>query len=528
MSKHSPPGILGGISNAGEETSTFQQTVHDQIPCSAANPEAHLENAEVTGTQAAAPGSRGGDSQLTKISLETSHAAEVLKTAGDALDAAAAIKIETTTLVAKYLQPLTIFNAALAGIASPSPYAQVALGALTGASQLILSQANLDASLEDLLSKVVQTYKFITEDDRLNKDKGVEGALVEIAQVVHECAQFISEYKETSNFYAIVISLSWSVVPLIDLSGKRLGKNIFAETNGKVAKHITRLDELMKQLYHRKAVGGIQHVLDEINLMGIAYADGVGLNKTKRCLDGTRTEVLKEIINWIEDPRADSQRIFWLYGQAGKGKSAIAHTIAHCAKSIGKLGSYFCFTRVRQNEGLQGKLFATAARDLANCDVRLKPLLARVLGSDRSLWCTQDIMEQWKKFILDPLLQLEGTTTGHIVVVIDALDESGGDMSRRHILRTFASAKATDLPAGFRILITSRPLNDIHRVLGVASNIKCKCLDDIPVEHTVHDIELYISSELEELSDVITKKEVKQLAGKSGGLESFPRIVTIK
>ncbi|KAG6330291.1 hypothetical protein ID866_8797 [Astraeus odoratus] len=82
-------------------------------------------------------------------------AALALKAAGDALDIAAATKIGTTTLVTKYLQPLTTFNTALTAIASAGPYAQAALGALTGASQLMLSQVTLDASLEDLLAKFV-------------------------------------------------------------------------------------------------------------------------------------------------------------------------------------------------------------------------------------------------------------------------------------------------------------------------------------------------------------------------------------
>ena len=40
---------------------------------------------------------------------------------------------------------------------------------------------------------------------------------------------------------------------------------------------------------------------------------------------------------------------------------------------------------------------------------------------------TADVEEQWEKFIAEPLTRLEGSLTGNIVVVIDALDESGAE-----------------------------------------------------------------------------------------------------
>ncbi|KAG6331167.1 hypothetical protein ID866_7922 [Astraeus odoratus] len=83
--------------------------------------------------------------------------AKALMEAGNALDVAGTTKIVDTknqSLATKYLQPLITFNSVLSSIASLNPHAQVALGALTTASRLILSQVNLDASLEDLFAKI--------------------------------------------------------------------------------------------------------------------------------------------------------------------------------------------------------------------------------------------------------------------------------------------------------------------------------------------------------------------------------------
>lgn len=51
------------------------------------------------------------------------------------------------------------------------------------------------------------------------------------------------------------------------------------------------------------------------------------------------------------------------------------------------------------------------------------------------------------------------------VEVIDVLDESGSNSSRKHILSLLKSTKAPPLPSHFCILVTSRPLSDIALAL---------------------------------------------------------------
>ncbi|KIK11385.1 hypothetical protein PISMIDRAFT_122788 [Pisolithus microcarpus 441] len=100
----------------------------------------------------------------------------------------------------------------------------------------------------------------------------------------------------------------------------------------------------------------------------MAYANDAGLNTTKKCLDGTRLEILEGITNWITDRDNKAPCILWLHGQARRGKSAIAHTIALRAQGLGLLGSCFCFARDRQVEKREGKILTTIARDLADRD----------------------------------------------------------------------------------------------------------------------------------------------------------------
>jgi len=150
----------------------------------------------------------------------------------------------------------------------------------------------------------------------------------------------------------------------------------------------------------------------------MAYASEAGLNTTKKCLDGTRGEILQEIVDWIHDSDANAPRIFWLHGQAGRGKSAIAHMIVLWFKNVGGLGSCFCFARDRQAEYREEKIFTIISRDLADHDPAFRRALTRVFTNNRSLMATPDIMQQWDNLVLEPLSQVSTGETGSIVVVM--------------------------------------------------------------------------------------------------------------
>ena len=282
----------------------------------------------------------------------------------------------------------------------------------------------------------------------------------------------------------------------------------------------------MQQLRDRALLDGqhaVQQIHEDLSLDSLVYAGGVGLIKGKKCLDGTRTDILNEVVDWINNTDPAAPRIFWLHGQAGKGKSAIAHTIALQAQNLGVLGSCFCFTRVRQHEGLHRKLFPTIARDLADRDLRLRPLLAEVITHNRSLRDTPDVVQQWEKFIVGPLSRLECSSIGNVVVVIDALDESGVEAMRGPLLEALTATDGT-FPGNLRILLTSRPLADIAEALNGTFHVHVRSLDDIETESAVGDICRYISFRLTRLSDTFSDENLQQLAEKSGGVFEWARL----
>ena len=92
----------------------------------------------------------------------------------------------------------------------------------------------------------------------------------------------------------------------------------------------------------------ILHDLEDARLEGMAYVKETTLAARKSCMEGTRTDVLNGIVDWINDTDVNAPRIFWLHGLAGQGKSTVIHTVAQWLKNVGKLSSYFCFAGDRQ------------------------------------------------------------------------------------------------------------------------------------------------------------------------------------
>ena len=276
------------------------------------------------------------------------------------------------------------------------------------------------------------------------------------------------------------------------------------------------LDNLMQDLRDRALLNvqvGVQQIWEDHNLDSLACTGQVGLIKGKKCLDGTRTEILSEILDWINNTDPTTPPILWLHGQAGRGKSAIAHTIALQAQNLGMLGSCFCFNRTRHHKGLHAKLIMTIARHLADYDLRLQQTLAEVIATHYTLRDTADIAQQWQKFILEPLSQLDGPLSRNVVVVIDALDESGAEATRRDILHILASRDA-QLPANVWIVLTSWPIMDIRQALLDRQHVQTRSLDNIEAESVTRDIIHYVSTTLKEFGAAFSKKDVEQLAAK--------------
>jgi hypothetical protein len=268
---------------------------------------------------------------------------------------------------------------------------------------------------------------------------------------------------------------------------------------------------------------------ETLELSSLTYAEGAGLDTRKQCLEGTRTEILSHITEWVNSTEDNAPCVLWLSGPAGKGKSAIAHTIAKSFEDAGGLGSCYCFDRQREADRRHEKIFSTIARDLTDRDPEMRRALADAVKTANSLKKTPDIIQLWQKLLIEPLEKSSGSTGEPIVIVIDALDESGGVGTRKDLLSILAGKhqnttvpKITDLPGNFRFIVTSRPLDDIKDKFGGVQHIRQMSMDDIPRVDAERDIRAYVSKELEGLD--FQDREFAVLAKKADGLFEWARL----
>ena len=198
------------------------------------------------------------------------------------------------------------------------------------------------------------------------------------------------------------------------------------------------------------------------------------------------------IVDWVNN--LDSERGLILFGQAGTGKSAIAHEVARRFANMHRLSSSFINRRAEGSKPYL--LFTTLARDLADRYPSFKAALGRAIQDDTSRRIgARDYSTLFESLLQQPLRDLH--LVGPILIVIDALDESG-DTSGSSGLHSFLADHISELPSNFRILITSRPEKDIVDVFSRASAVRLIQTNDPNLSASVHsDISSYIQGHLD-------------------------------
>ena len=181
-----------------------------------------------------------------------------------------------------------------------------------------------------------------------------------------------------------------------------------------------------------------------------------------KCHPNTRVAVIQRIIDWLIGDIAFAALILWLYGAAGAGKSAIAHSLAEiCARDGWLLATFFFWKSAGERNNID-RFVATIAYQTARAIPALRPLIEDAVESDPEIF-HHSVDVQLDKLIIEPIQRLH--STGHIfrnypsVIIIDGLDECQGDPIQSDLIKSLATAFLRS-PLRIRILIASRP--EIH------------------------------------------------------------------
>ncbi|KAL1724255.1 hypothetical protein EV715DRAFT_189255 [Schizophyllum commune] len=231
---------------------------------------------------------------------------------------------------------------------------------------------------------------------------------------------------------------------------------------------------------------------DLVGLDKLPYARGVRAEPSKRCLPGTRVELLRKIQDWALNPVAN--RVYLLQGTAGKGKTAVAHTVALSLQEAGVVTPFFAFNRYDQERAAH-QVLPTLARQLAE---RNKLYSQYLCDQPPSLLESREPATQVQCLILGGLGDC--TVGAPIVFIIDALDECSDARvqaeDRRNMLERLRNCLVDSrLPSNVRFFLTYRPDEDIIRCLAQPI-VQATRLSIDKVDGTESDIRAFVKYRL--------------------------------
>ncbi|KIL65425.1 hypothetical protein M378DRAFT_51360, partial [Amanita muscaria Koide BX008] len=212
------------------------------------------------------------------------------------------------------------------------------------------------------------------------------------------------------------------------------------------------------------------------------------------CHPGTRKDVLNKMRTWTDDPNAP-ERILWLHGPAGVGKSAIAQTISY-SYDRDKVGATFFFFRSDPIRNDGNRLFPTLAWQLVSSVPIVKDLIAVSLEEYPDL-PRKTVEIQFDKLIAKPFLTIFGGKSAAPistrVIIIDGLDECSDMKLQRRILKIIGIAVA-DTHFPLRFIISSRPEAHIEDFFAQFKHPTLQ-IDLANVDGAYRDIKTYLTSE---------------------------------
>jgi len=190
-----------------------------------------------------------------------------------------------------------------------------------------------------------------------------------------------------------------------------------------------------------------------------------------KCHPNTRKAVINKIVDWIRGIIDSEALILWLYGAAGAGKSAIAHTLAEICETCGWLVASFFFWKTAGERNNANRFVSTIAYQIALTIPASRELIAAAVDYNPFIF-EQSVDVQLSKLIIDPLEQLFSAgiifDISPLVVIIDGLDECQGDDVQSGIVKSLVAAfRHSSLR--IRILIASRPEVHLQSTFNPAS-----------------------------------------------------------
>ncbi|KZT34196.1 WD40 repeat-like protein [Sistotremastrum suecicum HHB10207 ss-3] len=438
-----------------------------------------------------------------------------------------------------FFQNVGVFMNLMDTLSTVHPYAEVAWKAISLGYKIVNNEVRRREKLRDLIVTVDDTCQFIVRFGILKKDDLLQSVVDRLIQQTLACGHFIADYLSNGGFWSSAVenaledpgeTMDQYRAKFLELM-RVLGAQIDVKTQHSIeelASSVRHL-ELLTTTAREELTKSIEKTNMEEVFKDFHYAGGAKFRAEKICLEGTRVDAIERLIKWANrTDNSTTASIFWIKGVAGSGKSTLAHTLGHYLESQKRLGSSFFFDAARQADHGPTTLIPTIALDLADRCGPWRKYLYEQVADDKALRTSDSISEQFTKFLLQPAKQVP--FVGPILLIIDGLDESGDQKERADLLK-FAIGGFSKLPSNFRILVTSRPEEDINDLFSSLPPENILDTNAISQTSQDHDIRIFIENKLSSLKkkrvspkEGVWEKQIEDLVKKSEGLFEWARL----
>ena len=140
---------------------------------------------------------------------------------------------------------------------------------------------------------------------------------------------------------ALRLSCLWRAGGVVRESSETL-EETESESDDEKARHRKDKRKAKRRRYRAKGKERARLKEEEEKLKRLLCANDSLHHGKALCFHDTRVRVLQMLERWALDNAPDAARLFWLFGVAGCGKSAVAASIAQDLDDAGRLtGSFF-------------------------------------------------------------------------------------------------------------------------------------------------------------------------------------------
>ncbi|KAK7007557.1 hypothetical protein R3P38DRAFT_1656531 [Favolaschia claudopus] len=212
------------------------------------------------------------------------------------------------------------------------------------------------------------------------------------------------------------------------------------------------------------------------------------------CHPKTREEYLSQLEAWSQEKPWNRPGIFWMYGPAGTGKSAIVQSFCEQLHCKDQLGASFFFKRDHPSRSNAMKVFPTLAYHLATVSPELRVAIASSIREDPAVF-SKSLAIQLQKLIVSPCQT--ATLALPLVIAIDGLDECKGEESQQEILHCLRTAY-DDLKSQLLILIASRPEPEIRSIFEETHLMFAQNLE---IHGSQDDVRTYLVDEFQRIRE---------------------------